>query len=96
MTFLLGIDLGSTSLKAVAFDLHGNIQASSSRPTLESHPDPDHPEWSYWMPENIWGGTASPIQDVVNELGDPKEIAAVAVTGMGMDGLPIDANGEWL
>jgi xylulokinase len=96
MTYLLGIDLGSTSLKAVAFDIHGNIQASSSRPTLESRPDPDHPEWSYWMPENIWGGTASAIQDVVNELGDPKEIAAVAVTGMGMDGLPIDANGEWL
>jgi len=96
MKVLLGIDLGSTSLKAVAFDLQGNIQASSSRPTIEAHPNPEHPEWSVWEPENIWGGIADAIRDVVDALGDPSRVAGLAVTGMGMDGLPIGLHGEWL
>jgi len=96
MKYLLGIDLGSTSLKAVAFDLNGNVKASSSRPTEEHHPDAGHPERSVWKPENIWGGTASAIRDVVTEIGDSGQIAAIAVTGMGMDGLPIGKDGEWL
>lgn len=96
MKVLLGIDLGSTSLKAVAFDLQGNIQASSNRPTIEAHPNSEHPEWSVWEPENIWGGIADAIRDVVGILGDPARVAGLAVTGMGMDGLPIDAQGDWL
>ena len=96
MDILLGIDLGSTSLKAVAFDKSGTIHARSSRPTIELHPDPEHPEWSVWEPEDIWGGIAEAIRDVVEKLGDSKGIAALAVTGMGMDGLPIGEHGEWM
>jgi xylulokinase len=94
--YLLGIDLGSTSLKAVAFNLNGKVRASSSRPTEEFHPDAQHPEQSIWHPESIWGGTAAAIHDVVDEIGDAGQIAAVAVTGMGMDGLPVDQQGQWL
>ncbi len=96
MKILLGIDLGSTSLKAVGFDTSGKIIASSSRPTIETHPDPANPEWSVWEPENIWGGIADAIRDVVQKLGDQNLVTAVAVTGMGMDGLPIGEDGEWL
>ena len=55
MTYLLGIDLGSTSLKGVLYDAEGNVVASGSRPTLKSHPSPEHPEWTVWQPEQIWG-----------------------------------------
>jgi sugar (pentulose or hexulose) kinase len=96
MTCLLGIDLGSTSLKAIAFDLDGNIKAAGNRPTQQTHPEPNHPERVVWMPEDIWGGTADAIRDVVDQLDDPAQIAGVAVTGMGMDGLPIDETGNWL
>ena len=44
----------------------------------------------------IWGGTAEAIQEAVDKLVDPREIRAVAVTGMGMDGLPVDELGRWL
>ncbi|MBE3133793.1 MAG: hypothetical protein IMZ55_09980, partial [Acidobacteria bacterium] len=38
--YLAGIDLGSTSLKSVVYDLSGSVVASGSRPTERFHPDP--------------------------------------------------------
>jgi len=96
MNYLMGIDLGSTSLKAVVYDLEGNVVSTGSRPTERFHPEPAHPEWTVWKPEQIWGDTARAIRDAVSLLDDPRQIRGVAVTGMGMDGLPVDENGKWL
>ncbi|MBE7553886.1 MAG: hypothetical protein HS126_22705 [Anaerolineales bacterium] len=96
MDYLMGIDLGSTSLKAVIYDLHGNTVASGSRPTERYNPYPDHPEWTVWQPEQIWGDTTAAIKEAVSQLDDPRQIKGVAVTGMGMDGVPVDEAGRWL
>jgi xylulokinase len=96
MDYLAGIDLGSTSLKCVIYDLAGNVVAGGTRPTEKYNPYPDHPEWTVWQPEQIWGGTAAAIKDAVAQLDDPRKLKAVAVTGMGMDGLPVDEQGSWL
>ncbi len=96
MDYLMGIDLGSTSLKAIVYDVAGNRIAGGSRPTERFHPEPDHPDWTVWQPEQIWSGTAASIRDAVAQLDDPRHIRAVAVTGMGMDGLPVDEQGNWL
>ena len=96
MDYLIGIDLGSTTLKAVAYNLHGHKVAGASRPTQRFHPNPEHPDWTVWEPEQIWGGTADALRDAVALLPDPSRIRAVAVTGMGMDGLPVDEHGRWL
>ena len=96
MDYLAGIDLGSTSLKCVIYDLAGNVVASGSRPTERYNPYPDHPEWAVWQPEQIWGGTAAAMRDAVARLDEPRHIKAVAVTGMGMDGVPVDEGGHWL
>jgi xylulokinase len=96
MDYLLGIDLGSTSLKAVVFDLAGNVVARGSQPTERYHPEPDHPEWTVWQPEQIWGGTAAAVKAAVSQIGDARQIRGVAVTGMGMDGVPMDGEGHWL
>jgi len=96
MDCLIGIDLGSTSLKAVAYDLDGNLVASGSRPTERFHPNPTHPDWTVWQPEQIWSGTADAIRDAVSQLPAGSSVRAVAVTGMGMDGVPIDEHGQWL
>ncbi len=93
--YLAGIDLGSTSLKCVVYDLSGNVLASGSRPTERFHPHPAHPEWTEWDPAQIWGGTAAAVRDALAKV-DPARIAAVAVTGMGMDGVPVDESGKWL
>ena len=96
MDYLVGIDLGSTSLKAVVYDPDGNAVGRGSRPTERFHPDRDHPEWTVWQPEQIWGGTAEALREAVGQIEDPKGIRGVAVTGMGMDGVPIDEAGRWL
>jgi xylulokinase len=96
MDYLLGIDLGSTSLKAVIYDTAGNAVASGARPTERFNPDPDHPDWTVWQPEQIWGGTAEALREAVAQVDRPDDIRAVAVTGMGMDGVPIAEDGTWL
>ena len=96
MDYLMGIDLGSTSLKAIVYDLDGKLISSASRPTEVHHDDPDHPDWAVWLPEQIWGDTAAAIKEAVGKLDNPGDVKAVAVTGMGMDGVPMDAEGNWL
>jgi xylulokinase len=48
------------------------------------------------MPDQIWGGSAAAMREAVAQIGDPAQIKGVAVTGMGMDGVPIDESGRWL
>ena len=86
---LVGIDLGSTSLKCVVYDLSGNVCASGSRPTERFHPHPEHQQWTEWDPAQSWGGAAAAVREAVARV-DPAGIAAVAVTGMGIDGVPVD------
>ncbi len=96
MDYLVGIDLGSTSLKAVIYDTDGNAVAGGARPTERFNPDPDHPDWTVWQPQQIWNGTAEALREAVGQIDDPSYIKAVAVTGMGMDGVPIAEDGTWL
>ncbi len=83
-------------MKAVAYDSAGNRLASASRPTERRHPDPSHPEWTVWDPDRIFGGAAAALREATGQLDDPKGIRGIAVTGMGMDGLPIDGDGRWM
>lgn len=96
MPYLAGIDLGSTSLKAVIYSLDGRAVSSANRPTELVHPHADHPDWATWRPEQIWGGVCESLREATARLQDPGEIKGVAVTGMGMDGLPIGKDGRWL
>jgi xylulokinase len=96
MDCLLAIDLGSTSLKAVVYDTSGRMVSSASRATEKCHPNPEHPEWAVWQPEQVWGGAAAAVRDAVARLDDARQVRGVAVTGMGMDGLPVDGDGRWL
>ena len=95
MSYLLGIDVGSTNLKAVLFGTDGRVVARHDVATVCDHPDPAHPEWAVWQPEQIWSGIASAVRAVASTV-DAGQILGVAVTGMGMDGLPIDKAGKWL
>jgi xylulokinase len=96
MDYLVGIDLGSTNLKAVIYDLSGRAVTAASRPTERFNPYPEHPDWAIWKPEQIWGGVAESLREAIAKLPNPQGIRGVAVTGMGMDGLPIAADGSWL
>jgi len=93
MDYFLGIDLGSTSLKAIIYDTDGHLIARGDKPTLKFHPTP---EATVWNPEQIWNDTAAACRDAVAQIPNPTAIKGVAVTGMGMDGVPMDENGNYL
>jgi xylulokinase len=94
MAYLLGIDLGSTSLKAVVYDVDGSAVAQAGRPMSSIAADPKHPQWQVYLPEAVWDGIAGAIREAVGQLGSPDQIRAAAVTGLGADAVPLDENGE--
>jgi len=96
MDYLVGIDLGSTNLKAIVYDVTGHVVTRASRATQRFNPNPARPQWAIWKPEQIWGGVAESLREAIGRLDDPSRIRGVAVTGMGMDGVPLDAQGRWL
>ena len=93
MDYLLGIDLGSTSLKAIIYDAEGRLIARGDKPTLKFHPAPGA---TVWDPDQIWNDTAAACRDAAAQIPNPSAIKGVAVTGMGMDGVPMDENGNCL
>lgn len=96
MAFLMGIDLGSTSIKSVIYDETGKMVSKASRPTVLSFHDEDHPSWSVWDPETIWESVCSAVQNALSPIEDKHEVKGVSVTGFGMDGLPIGKDGTFL
>ncbi|UCF16832.1 MAG: hypothetical protein JSW59_05095, partial [Phycisphaerales bacterium] len=68
MEYLVGIDLGSTSLKVIIYDLAGNAMAQASRPTERFNPYEDHPDWAIWKPEQIWGGVCESLKEATAQI----------------------------
>ena len=96
MELIMGIDLGSTSIKAVIYDPQGNMVSMACQPTKLSYPDSSHPSWSVWDPNDIWDSVCETVRQALEPLADKTHVRVVAVTGFGMDGLPISSAGESL
>lgn len=88
---ILGIDLGTTSTKAVAYDPRGHMVATAAMPTTTHYP---RPLWAYFEPEELWGAAASAVRSVVDQIGNPARIRSVAVASFAEAGVPVDANGQ--
>jgi len=95
MPRLLGIDLGTTSFKAVIYDEHGVALASSR----VSPPDEQILVAGYrvtvWRPEKLWDGICELIRRAVDSLPD-RELDAVAIAELGLVGYPVDSSGNAL
>ncbi|HET9660764.1 MAG TPA: FGGY family carbohydrate kinase [Thermomicrobiales bacterium] len=90
-TLILGIDLGTTSTKAVAYDVRGRMVATAAMPTITHYP---RPLWAYFEPDELWNAAASAVRGVVEQIGDPARIESVAVASFAEAGVPVDANGN--
>lgn len=80
MTAVLGIDKGTTAIKAVIFDAQtGTVLAASSRPTPVFHPQPD---WHEEDMEQTFAAVVACIGDAVVRSGlGADSIRAVGVSG---------------
>ena len=93
--YLLGIDVGTTNLKANLYDVEGNWITGSSRPMRAISP-PGHPEWAAYDPDELWNNTVENLRQIASRVARPESIAALAVVGMGEPIIPVDAQGNWL
>jgi xylulokinase len=90
---LLGLDLGTTNCKALAFDVNGKAVASATMPT-PTHPlsnDPSSPEYDA---NALWEGAAQLIRQVVEQMAPHQRVAGLAVASMGEAGVLVDADGQ--
>ncbi len=84
MSHLLGIDVSTTSTKALIIDPSGQVVSSASTPLALSTPKP---LWSEQDPADWWQGTASSIRQALEQAAlDGGAIDAIGLTGQ-MHGL---------
>ncbi len=90
---LIGMDVGNTNLKAVAFDTNGQVLVSRSRPTLITKRAKicvKNRVWNDLMdPRLLWEVIQELLTDLVSQLGKV-EVGGLAVTGMGGPTVALD------
>jgi xylulokinase len=92
MDRLLGIDAGTTAMKAVLYDEKGTPLASSTREYNLLTPSAEIVETD---PEIYWVSLKSILQDIFDELKDVKhEITALAISSQGESFITIDPDGK--
>lgn len=96
MEYLLGIDVGSTNLKANLYDTEGNRITGANRTTKVHYSNSRKRKWAVYDPDELWNEITEAVREVVNKIGNPRMIKGVGITGMGEPGIPIDERGNWI
>jgi xylulokinase len=88
---LLGLDIGTTNLKAILFDLQGQMVAGASNRTPTHYP---RPGWAHYEPEELWQATVATVRQVTAQVDDPHRIVGLAVASFAETGVMLDAHGQ--
>jgi sugar (pentulose or hexulose) kinase len=88
--YTIGLDVGSTSIKANIYDMKGNFCSGASRSTPLSHNDPLHPDRCVWQPSEVWQNALESLTEAVSVIEDKENIKGITCTGFGFDGVPLD------
>ena len=84
---LLGIDVGTTSLKAVLFDADGAILSQASQEYPTAYP---HPNWAEQDPDDWWRAACAILPKIIADAGaDPRAIAGIGVSGQAPSVVPV-------
>jgi len=87
---LLGIDIGSSRCKAVAFTSSARVLAKAG---AEYHPQFPGPSMVEMNPDTLWQAVASAIRSAASQAG-PDPVQAVGLSSHGETFVPINARGE--
>ena len=91
MSLLLGLDVGTTSIKAVVYRPDGIAVASAAAATPTHVP---RPRWAFYRADELWGTVVDVIRRALAQVPDPSQIASVAVASVAEAGVLLDAQGE--
>src|SRR5215472_2534603 len=87
--YVLGIDVGTTALKAVALERERGVVAQAERPHELLSP---HPGWAEEDPERWWTTTIETVRELLAVIS-AQEVAAIGVSGMVPAMVLLDAAG---
>ncbi|HHV63203.1 MAG TPA: xylulokinase [Firmicutes bacterium] len=91
-SMLLGIDVGTTGLKAVLFDEDGTVLGSSSVEYATLHPGP---AWAEQDPGDWWNATREAVRNAMAQArAGGRDIAAIGVSCQAPTALPISRDGR--
>ena len=89
----LGVDAGSSVLKAALFDRDGTLTASASRPTPRTHPQP---AWVEVDPAACLDALDAVLRELVDACGAPQRIKAVGFSAAMVGAWLLDDMGQVL
>ena len=75
--FILSIDQGTTSSRAILFDLDSQVVASCQQEFEQIFPDDG---WVEHNPEDIWRSTLQSVKSVIEKSAAPADIVAIGIT----------------
>ncbi len=88
---LVGVDFGTTRIRALVVTTDGSVVASGDAPTPIEHP---RPGWAQHDPEALWQATVAALRQAVGTISAPDRIAGLAVASVGESGVPLDEGGR--
>jgi L-fuculokinase len=95
MSCVIIFDIGATNVRCVAVSETGEILGQQSMPN-ETSADPHHPGGRIWDLDLIWSKLVRNCRALLASLPSSPDIRAVTVTTFGVDGAPLDKNGNLL
>ncbi len=87
---LLGLDIGTSAVKAVLVHTDGSVNASASAPLTLSTP---RPGWAEQHPDDWWEAATSAIRDVLAKRPEA-DVRAVGISGQMHSSVFLDANAQ--
>ncbi|MDP9366993.1 MAG: FGGY family carbohydrate kinase, partial [Chloroflexota bacterium] len=88
---LVGVDVGTTNVKAVVYEPDGGAVAVAVVPTPTHYP---RPSWAFYRPDELWAQTVKALREALAKVDDPRRVAGIAITSMGEAGVPVDVAGD--
>ena len=90
--YLLGIDVGTTIIKCVVFDIQGNEVAKASHSASIIHPKPG---WAEQDMSDVWNATVLSIKEAIKKANlKSEEIIGISVSGQGAGTWLINEEGK--
>jgi xylulokinase len=93
----IGIDLGTSGVKAILLDRAGRVRASATQALSLERP---HPRWSEQDPQAWWAATVAAVEQLLSEAGaagiEPAAIEAIGLAGQMHGAVLLDAAGAVL
>ncbi len=93
-TYLLGVDIGTSSCKTAIFDPDGKVIAQGGSEYPVSYPEKG---WAEQDPADWWNGICRAVREMIGESGiNPADIAGIGIDGQSWSAIALDRNGNVL